>query len=427
MCIFIILFSVLAVDKNPKYYLIAGPLFVFGLFTRITVIFILPPLVLYLLTKYDVLKSVDLLFYSRKDFVRNLKSFLKGAPFKYFMISAIISAAIFIIVVMYISKSFDTTWQLFDAIRTTSEGWTSKKGADQYYNEDCLYYFRNFEYFLINNYFKLFNVKIFHIFYAIIGIGFVITIINAIKGFKITVNNNYFLTRNYEIILKCLILLFLIVFVVGLKINYLISLVSIFFVFLIMLSFLNKYSFNRENYSLFILMFSWMIFYLTFISFINVKGVRYFVPVLIPLIYMMLYFLQSLITAIGNVLKNNNSKNLFLNVFTVFFVVLILISAYASLEQYSENYDNRYHEIEDVSDFLMNYDSEYYSKNITTDGNFRYYDWFLQMNNDHIVFYDNVSVFDSTGSDYLILSEEYNFENYTEIYNKGDIYLYEHI
>ena len=66
--IWILIFTILAVDKNPIYYLIAIPLFVFGFFTRYTVGFILPLMLLYFLSKHDIFKCFDNLISDREEF-----------------------------------------------------------------------------------------------------------------------------------------------------------------------------------------------------------------------------------------------------------------------------------------------------------------------------------------------------------------------
>ncbi|WP_054835841.1 glycosyltransferase family 39 protein [Methanobrevibacter arboriphilus] len=70
--IWVIYFTILAVNKNPKYFLLAFPLFVIGFFTRYTVGFILPLMFLYILFEIDIIGKISVLRY------KNFKNFKKS-------------------------------------------------------------------------------------------------------------------------------------------------------------------------------------------------------------------------------------------------------------------------------------------------------------------------------------------------------------
>ena len=52
--IWIVYFTILAISKNPKYYIAVFPLLIIGFFTRYTVVLILPPLLLYYLYENSI-------------------------------------------------------------------------------------------------------------------------------------------------------------------------------------------------------------------------------------------------------------------------------------------------------------------------------------------------------------------------------------
>ncbi|WP_052332136.1 glycosyltransferase family 39 protein [Methanobrevibacter arboriphilus] len=70
--IWVIYFTILAVNKNPKYFLLAFPLFVIGFFTRYTVGFILPLMFLYILFEIDIIGKISVLRYKNFKNFKNL-------------------------------------------------------------------------------------------------------------------------------------------------------------------------------------------------------------------------------------------------------------------------------------------------------------------------------------------------------------------
>lgn len=84
--IWIVYFTILAITKNPKYYIAVFPLLIIGFFTRYTVVLILPPLLLYYLyensikinkkdIKYILIGLALAVFFMRNYFIN---SFING-------------------------------------------------------------------------------------------------------------------------------------------------------------------------------------------------------------------------------------------------------------------------------------------------------------------------------------------------------------
>ena len=72
LSIWTVIFILLAVDNDSKYYMIAIPLFVLAVFTRYTALFLLPLILLYYLSKHDFFTNLDLLIVDRQEFSRKL-------------------------------------------------------------------------------------------------------------------------------------------------------------------------------------------------------------------------------------------------------------------------------------------------------------------------------------------------------------------
>ncbi|RBQ22329.1 hypothetical protein ALNOE001_20670 [Candidatus Methanobinarius endosymbioticus] len=67
--IWIIYFTILDMDKNPKYFLLAFPLFIIGFLQYILVVFILPLMIIYILFDIDIIQKIKLIL-SRKKYSR---------------------------------------------------------------------------------------------------------------------------------------------------------------------------------------------------------------------------------------------------------------------------------------------------------------------------------------------------------------------
>ena len=117
---------------------------------------------------------------------------------------------------------------------------------------------------------------------------------------------------------------------------------------------------------------------------------------------------------------------------------MLVVNAYFNIEysiyhtthktynEFDKNtYNGAYRDYENVAEYLMKYDPDYIHKNISTDRPKRFHDWFLKTNTTrHYLNIGEYHLLDSTKSDYLILDQKIDFENYTPIYKKGRCNLY---
>jgi len=153
--IWIIYFTILAVNKNPKYYLLAFPLFVIGFFTRYTVGFILPLMLLYILFEIDIIgKLSDLKSKkSKKSSISYIKTFikelLKSEQFKYFLLGILIALAIFSLFLIFLS-SIGTELTFISQAQNVVSG---DKGSslDPGFKPDPYFYLENLGNFISSN------------------------------------------------------------------------------------------------------------------------------------------------------------------------------------------------------------------------------------------------------------------------------------
>ncbi|MBR3139626.1 MAG: glycosyltransferase family 39 protein [Methanobrevibacter sp.] len=433
--IWILVFAIISIDKNPKYYLITLPLFIIGIFTRPTVGFILPIIIIYFSNKHDLIKQFDYLIYDRKKLKSNIKTFLKTPEFKYIAISCVISVILVLIVTTSIYCTYGISYKLFSNIKGALNSFQTNSTIDIYSNTYTLYYIESIPQYIFFN-----DLKLTCIVSIAVLIGFIVKIKNYIKSRKQTMNKNYYSTKTFENNLIA-IAVFLILFSISIyKIEFLMSEIGLTIVFLIILSIMKK--FPQRKLGLTISLIAWMVLYLIFISYIPIKVDRYFMPILVPISFLLIYSLDSLCNFIKEKLKYYKIKKInetaIINIALLILAVMLLMNAYSNIEYstshtnyntyndfYKNTYNGAYRDYENVTEYLMNYDSDYAHKNITTDRSKRFHDWFLNMNTTtyHLKI-NEYHLLDSTKSDYLIIDQKIKYENYTPIYKKGRCTLY---
>lgn len=432
--IWILVFAIISVDKNPKYYLITLPLFIIGIFTRPTVGFILPIIIIYFSNKHDLTKQFDYLIYDRKKLKSNIKTFLKTAEFKYIAISCVISAILVLIVTASIYYTYGISYSLFSKVNGAVNSYQTNSTIELFFNTNVLYYIES----LPNYFFR--DLTLICIVSIVVLIGFIVKYKNFIKSREQTINKNYYSTDTFE---KNLIAIAVILILFSLsiyKIEFLISELSLTIVFLIISSIMKK--FPQRKLGLTISMIAWLALYIIFISYLPIKVDRYFIPVLVPISFLLIYSLDSLCNFIKEKLKDYKIKKInkttIITIVLLIFAAMLVMNAYSNIEysiyhtthktynEFDKNtYNGAYRDYENVAEYLMKYDPDYIHKNISTDRPKRFHDWFLKTNTTrHYLNIGEYHLLDSTKSDYLILDQKIEFENYTHIYKKGRCNLY---
>ena len=184
-------------------------------------------------------------------------------------------------------------------------------------------------------------------------------------------------------------------------------------------------------FSLSLVCFGLFSFYLIIFSFINLKCVRYILPTFPAFAYFVIYALDNILEFIKygwkdktslnkNDVKKIKSKFRFKasQIIPILLIVLLLVTAFnftntVGNDKLSLNFDS-------ASNFLMDYDPDYQSKNIGVTPTERYYEWYFQKDVDLI----DVNNFNSSDYDYLLVYKLKN-DNYHEIYRDGYVGVYE--
>lgn len=352
--IWTIYFTILAVDKHPKYYLLAFPLFALGFFTRYTVGFIFPLIALYILFNVDIFNNINKrlnLFGDMKLLFKRFKDLINSNNFKYFMIGIIIALLLFSSFLVAISRmNSDLTF-----ITQTQDVISGSKGSliDPGFTPDPYFYLTNLPNFLSSEnivFDKMIPVLndpsiLSYLTIALILIGGLIYILDNInKELKKIKENNRKnekneKNRNLKIIIIIIISSIIILTYKGVSsiISEILFLINILLIFNIINKNYenntntedNKNNMNIENYAniieddnihspetkslnLNLLMISWFFIYLIFFSFSDVKVNRYFITILPVIAYFAAYSLDFLIKTLinrKNFINENNEDN----------------------------------------------------------------------------------------------------------------------
>lgn len=181
-------------------------------------------------------------------------------------------------------------------------------------------------------------------------------------------------------------------------------------------------------FSLSLVCFGLFSFYIVIFSFIDLKCVRYVLPTLPAFAYFVIYALEKILNFIkyGWDDKNTGSKNIkskfrlrVSQFIPIILIALLLFTAFnftttVEIDELSLNFDH-------ASNFLLDYDSDYQSKEIGANVGDRYYEWYFKKNVDLI----DTNNFNSSDYDYVFVYYDLNNDDYHEIYHDGIIGVYE--
>lgn len=91
-------FGIIAIDKDPKYFLIAFPLLVIGFFTKYIAGFILPLIFLYYFMNKNIVNCLDDLISDKTLFKSKFKQYIFSKELKYIVVAIFISLILTIII-----------------------------------------------------------------------------------------------------------------------------------------------------------------------------------------------------------------------------------------------------------------------------------------------------------------------------------------
>ena len=375
--IWTVLILIIAVDKNPKYYLLLFPAFVIAFFTRYPIIFVIPVLILYYLY--------------RKGFKiekQDLKYIIKGA-----LIAGVLAAIILIPVINMGHGNFEPTSQISGGVA----GYHGRS-YDPAYNTDVSYYLSNFLNFISSSQVvfehgnpALKNPTILsYLIVGILTIGSIIFIAN----------------KDYELNKKELIPIA--VFLIAiLTFNRTSSVITISITFLGLLL-IGRKSKNQMG----LLMLSWILVNLIFYSYYSLKVNRYIIPAIPPLIYLILTGIELI----------HEKININKNIIPVVLIILFAIQGFTFCFAFEETTD--YIAPQEISEYIIHEHPDYEKYNIGV-YNIRPYYWYLGENVTGIESHNLTKIEASNVSYYISNGELNGLNGYKEIKNIGRLYLYE--
>lgn len=381
LTIWTVLFAMIAIDKNPKFYIILFPVFLLGFFTRYTVGLILPVLLLY----YVLQKGF-------KIDKNELKYMLIGIAI------ALIIGAIILTSIIYLSNDMSPF------INQASGGISGTLGSSQDpgYNPNSLFYIENFLNFISSSHTNfdgstpvLENPTLLSI----------IPIIIILLGILITIKDNYKNKIRNNKILASIIIIGVLSIIIFDQITPIITIILILFCLLLA----GKLTENHKE----LMMLGWILSYLIFFSYLEIKVDRYIITLIPAFIYFILFYLSKIQSKIS--IKEN--------IIPIILIILFIGQGFAFAYTVEDTDEFRNHQI--MADYVINNVEDYENQSIGV-CNLRAYSWYLTK---YLGAIDSseTSLIESSGMDYYISDKQLNLTNYTEIKNIDNLYLYKKI
>jgi len=422
LSIWTVIFILLAVDNDSKYYMIAIPLFVLAVFTRYTALFLLPLILLYYLSKHDFFTNLDLLIVDRQEFSRKLKSYIKSEEFRNILKSFAIA---FMLVVLFSATilAYGSNLSFLTQSSTFASG-SKGEVIDNAYTTDTFFYLHDFPNFLYSDYVSFDNViPVLNgsnpMSFFLIGL-FAAGIL--LSGYKL-INAERKGESKYKYLVWILFVVLLVISILSFKINSLITITLILIDLVILFSYFRKIGIDREIYSTDIFMLAWLLVYFIFFTFLNIKVNRYIITVFPAFIYFVIYALNEILDLSGKFEFFEFKKQNLLKIIPILLIVFCIFSAFTftSTVHYNEDFNKN----KVIADYLTEYDSDYMSKDVAVFKQ-RPYNWFLRMYTIPVTD-DQLDYLESSNITYYISDGNFNLSNYTMIYQKEGLYLYERI
>ena len=441
-----LIFTVAAVNKNPKYYILVAIFFVISVFIRFTNTYILALIILFMLKNHDVINMVECLFKNTSLFKQRIIGFFKSSEFKWILIS--LSLGIFLVsFVFYVILSMGGQLGYFAMASNSLSHFNNVN--DYNYFPDKLFYVKYFVALLFCNNITFYGMiekfinpsPLSYVILSILFGGIVLKIINTFKNIDFFKNNKIDLesrTKNSSKLLLALAVILFIVAIVGFKFSYIGTVLCFWLMFAILMSWAKQYPINNNNFALAVMSIALFVFYLVIFSFMDIKCVRYILPTFPGFVYLTILSLETILNFIKSgwdderVLSNKSKgnyedlykskSNLRDNLSKYIPVLLILICLFMVLNFTNtvDECDNAIY-IDEGANFLINYDHNLSSKAIATTYGDMFFEWYFKGDMD-ILAKDKL---DSANQDYIITDFQWDNENYKEIYDKGCVVIYE--
>lgn len=445
LSIWTIIFIILAVYENPKYYVVCFPLLVFSIFTRYSSFFMIPLILLYFFSKNDFFNNVDLLLYDKDEFVKTARNYIKSKEFRYLILGIIIASIIFV-AICHLITSFGAGLTFITQISDSINGFEGPKyNASVSYRANSTFYQDNFINLLNFDSIQLFGVNFSKMILILIVISISIHLINFTMNFdvvrKFNVEKESFRQKHFDKFLWILLLVLIILFIHGLSSSHMLSNISMLTAMVVMFSILDKYPISKKFYSMNFLCLAWFLVYFIFYSMINIKTYRYLISCIPPLVYFVVWAFDSIFRTVQDGFEDNesfmkkhqqnltfkfsdNRRGTYLRIILILLIFILMIHAFTFEREYVfDKYDNS--KLDKIFDFIITNDTDYLSKIISTDESYyaRYGTWYLHKDIDL-----NRSMFNGTPTSDYIIKNHYveNLTDYKVLFRTDKVHLFEH-
>lgn len=343
-CAFIIwafYFLVLAVKKNPKYFILFFPIWMMAFLTRFNAALVVFPVALYLLMN--------------KSEIKNYKDIGFG----------LIASFLFLIPVFifYHEKFGNIIYPFVSTFGTT----TTAVSSQNYHYDPNIYYF-------VEHFFTFTGFQTILIVFMIM-VGLLLIILKNKSEIKKRVIGWNLKNKYYKfklLIFTILLLLFILTF--G-QIQYMVS--EVIFLAIGILFFTLIKNLKIKDMDLHLLVFLWFMTFFIFNSMYVIKSVRYFVLMAPAVAYFLLLGLRVFLSSLPMKFR---SSNLTLPILSIILVVIILfstVSIFPDIQEDNQEYKYTNERMALASQWFSNYEPDYKNKIIYSDG-WPYLAWYLK-------------------------------------------------
>lgn len=429
--IWVLVFAIRAIDKNPKYFLIVLSLLVIGFFTKYTVGFMLPLIVLYYVINRNVVDLFDCFMSDRKLFKQKVKNYFSSKEFKYIIISVIVGICLFVIISKTLILDFGGYLTFFQQSSNTFNGNIYSSEAIDF-NMDKSYYLDHFSQILYQSH--KFSFILSGLLIVILALGAIIKIGYCFRNISLyKAKETQFKTKHLNKILFSTSTILIIVAFLLFKVfsNHLLSNICLLVSFTLLFSILQKYNVNDKKLGLDVLFLAYFLISFIFISSYAIKVPRYALIFIPPLIYFVIWGLNAITNAIFNMENLNQDNYNYIVIIIVLIFLVFTCSFVVSPMEYDDSgdiyrdvfdwdFDN---DLIEVCNFIKEYDSDYHNKSFSSDYHHsRLYRWYLNVN--MTVADNNEFPIDYNQTDYILTTENITLNNYVNVYHHGLFYVF---
>lgn len=394
-----ILFTLMAVKKDSRYYFLAFPLAAIAFFTKYTAGLI----------------GLIMLFYIviNQEYLRNLKNMVIGI-----LLGSVIALRFIIYFYITINNPFPFLGQFKG---TVSNAATT---IDSGFNPDYLFYLKNLPNYIssISNqtdFTGFLNPSLSDptfIAYLLLGImvlGLFIYLLNIIQKFKQVPQEK--LKNKIGLLKLGIFIILLIAFYTSIgDVSYVISILVLSIIFLFIYRFLKYLQIKNADFD--VTLFLWLAVYMVFNSILATKNDRYFVNVMPGLAFLIVLAINCINSKINLSYRKINLGSLL----SMALVVIVLSSTLVFLDRIPQ--ENYAHDMESISQWLHNYDGELFDKAVYSN-HWPGFEWYLNKR----VYRGIPQTKESMFKDFGDLNEFSKFlqekKAYYYIYRGSDLYL----